>query len=189
MQHPQESLTPHNGKIFDPLEVLKACGIHAGMRVADFGCGHGHFVYPTAELVGNRGSVYAVDLQHELLGAIENHAKTLGLLNIELVWADLEALGATKIPNNLLDVVLLVNNHIDSTVQQKMLREAVRVLRPGGQVLLIDWLDGNTIPFAPAISERVKKEISLANAQSLGMRFIDEFRPSRYHYGLRLQKA
>lgn len=189
MHYPQPSVTANNGKIFDPLQVLKACGIHAGMRIADFGSGHGHFVIPAAELVGSRGSVYAVDLQHELLQTIESQAKSSGLLNIEPVWADLEVLGATKIPNNLLDVVLLMNNHVDGIVQQKMLREAVRVLRSGGFVYLVDWLDGNTVPFAPAISQRVSKETSLANAQSLGMKFVDEFRPSRYHYGLRLQKA
>lgn len=189
MQYPQQSVTAHNGKIFDPLQVLKACGVHAGMRIADFGSGHGHFAIPAAELVGSRGSVYAVDLQHELLHSIESQAKSLGLLNIETVWADLEVLGSTKIPNSLLDVVLLVNNHIDGAVQQKMLREAVRILRHGGFVYLVDWLGGNTVPFAPAIAQRVSKETSIANAQSLGMKFIDEFRPSRYHYGLRLQKS
>lgn len=189
MQQPMQSVTPLTGKVLDPLLVLKACGIHPGMRVADFGCGHGHFVIPAAELVGARGSVYAVDLQHELLKTIESQAKSAGLLNIEPIWADLEVLGATKIPNNLLDVVLFMNNHVDAEVQRKMLREAVRVLRQGGHVYLVDWLDGNTVPFAPAISERVPKETSIANAQTLGLHVVDEFRPSRYHYGLRLQKS
>lgn len=189
MPQSQDAMTANTGKVLDPLEILKACGVHPGMRIADFGCGHGHFVYPAAKLVGDRGSVYAVDVQHDLLHTVESQAKSMGLLNIESVWADLEVLGATKIPNNLLDIVLLVNNHIGNEVQQKMLREAVRILRPGGYVLLIDWLSGNTVPFAPAISERVAKEDSLAHAHALGMRFIDEFRPSRYHYGLRLQKS
>ncbi len=189
MQHVGPSITPNNGTVLDPLNVLKACGVHTGMRIADFGCGHGHFVIPAAKLVGNRGSVYAIDLQHELVKTIESNAKSASLINIEPIWADLEVLGATKIPNNVLDVVLLINNHVDAAVQRKMLREAVRVLRQGGQIFLFDWLDGNTVPFAPAITERVPKETAIANAQALGLRLVDEFRPSRYHYGLRLQKS
>lgn len=173
---------------FDPLAILKSVGVGPTTRVADFGCGHGHFVFPAAKLVGERGSVFAIDLQHELLLAIESRAKTEGLMNIKTIWADLEKIGSTKIPDESVDIVLLVNNHIDSMAQQKMLREAVRIAKSGGAILIIDWLGGNTIPLAPAVTERVAKEAAIVNAQGAGLFFVDEFSPSRYHYGLIFHK-
>lgn len=172
----------------DPLAILKYVNIWSSARVADFGCGHGHFVFPAAKLAGERGSVFAIDLQHELLNSIESRAKTEGLLNIKTIWADLEKLGATKIPNESIDFVLFVNNQVDAATQQKMLREATRIARSGGVVLIIDWISGNTVPLAPAITERVAKEVSIVNAQGAGLFFVDEFFPSRYHYGLRFHK-
>lgn len=183
------SVTSLTGKVLDPLAVLQHVGVSSGMKIADFGCGHGHFIYPAAQLVGPRGSVYAVDLQHELLHALESQAKSQGIINVRTVWADLEKFSSTKIPNGIIDVVLLVNNHVDAATQAKFLREAVRILKRGGTVVLIDWLGGNTVPFAPAIVEQVSKETALVQAAALGLTLVDEFRPGRYHYGLRLQKA
>lgn len=184
-----ETITASTGKVIDPLAVLQACGLHPGMRVADFGCGHGHFSIPAAHIVGQRGSVYAIDLQHDLLKTVESFAKSESLANVEPVWADLEELGSTKIPNGLMDAVLMISNHINSETQHNMMREAARVLKKGGHVYLVEWLGGNTVPFAPAIAERVSKEATIANAHNVGLSVVDEFRPGRYHYGLRLQKV
>jgi ubiquinone/menaquinone biosynthesis C-methylase UbiE len=185
----QTQATPQTGAVLDPLEVLKACGVRDGMRIADFGCGRGHFTMPAAELVGPRGSVYAIDLQEALVHALESQAKFSGHLNIHPVWADLETSNTGKIPSGLLDMVFLISNHVSSDAQKKMMQEAIRVLKKGAQVIVIDWLPGNTIPFAPATLPRVAKDLSIANGQTLGLQLVDEFRPGRYHYGLRFQKV
>lgn len=182
------TITKPTGQVLDPTAILQALGIRQNMRLADFGCGHGHFVFPAARLVGERGSVFAIDLQHELLEAVDHEAKDKGLMNVRPVWADLEVVGSTKIPDAVVDMVFLINNHVDSTAQSKMFGEAVRILKPGGKCVVIDWLDGNTIPFAPAVAERVAKTDSIKNAHRAGLVLFDEFRPGRYHYGLRFAK-
>ncbi|MCX6780637.1 MAG: class I SAM-dependent methyltransferase [Candidatus Magasanikbacteria bacterium] len=185
----QDSATPHTGAVLDPISVLKSCGIRAGMRIADFGSGRGHFALPAAKMVGPRGSVYAVDLQKELVHALDSQAKFSGLENVSSVWADLEEYNTTKIPSNLLDVVLLISNHVSAEAQMKMMREAGRVLKKGALLIIVDWLPGNTIPFPQKSLTRIPKEVAIANAQTVGFQFVDEFRPGRYHYGLRFQKA
>lgn len=188
MHQLREKLTTAPAHVLNPREVLQGCGIRDGMHLADFGCGSGQFTIPAAHLVGLRGSVRAVDIRPDVLAAVDSHAKSEGLANVEPICADLERYGATNIDEAMLDAVLMFSNQINSEVQHGMLREAARVLKKGGTVFLIDWLDGNTIPFAPAISARVSRETSIANAHSVGLTVVDEFRPGRYHYGLKLQK-
>lgn len=178
----------HTAISLDPLDVLHAVGVSAGMRVADFGCGHGHFVFPAAKLVGERGSVFAIDLQSDLVHAIASRAQTEGLMQVKPIWADLEQRGSTHLPDGVVDMVLIINNHINAEAQQKMLREAVRILKSGGECVVIDWLTSNAVPFAPAIVERVEKNAAIINAHTAGLQVVDEFRPSRYHYGLRFKK-
>lgn len=186
---PTQSLTALSGSVLDPYAILKSLGIRRGMRIADFGCGNGHFTFAAARLVGENGSVYAIDLQRDVLNAIHHEALSQRLANIKTLWADTEAYEGTRIPSDSLDAVFIFSNHVDAEQQSLMLREAARVVRPGGQVLVMDWLDGTTVPFAPAIQFRVPKEISIINGESHDLHFVDEFRPGRYHYGLRFAKA
>ncbi len=184
------TFTPIGGKVLDPQRILRAVGVSRGMSVGDFGCGHnGHFVFPAARLVGTDGYVHAVDIQSNVAQTIDSLAKSDGLTNIFSIVADAEKMGATKIPASTLDIVLLINNQVDAVAHNNMLREALRAVRAAGHIIVIDWLGGNTVPFAPAIEERVDKDVVLRSAQGLGLRFVDEFRPGRYHYGLRFQKT
>ena len=188
MQHLRQSLTVSAEKVLDPHDVLIGCGLQSGMHIADFGCGNGQFTIPAAHIVGARGSVRAIDLNADVLRGVDSQAKSDGLANVEIITADLENYGSTNIAEGILDAVLMISNHSNSEAQHNMMREASRILKKGGKIFLIEWLDGNTIPFAPAISARVSRETTIVNANSLGLTVVDEFRPGRYHDGLKLQK-
>jgi ubiquinone/menaquinone biosynthesis C-methylase UbiE len=173
---------------FHPLEVLKALGIKEKDRVADFGAGTGHFTFAAAQIVGEKGLVYAIEMQESLVTAITHEAQSHSLHNVHAVHADASVVGATKIPPHVLDVVLLINNHVSKKIQHDMLKEAVRITKSMGEIVVIDWLGGATVPFAPAITDRVSKADTIQNAQHEGLYVVDEFRPGRYHYGLRFRK-
>ncbi len=49
------------------LRYLEEAGIREGMQVLDFGCGPGSYVVPAAQMVGNSGTVYALDVQQTAL--------------------------------------------------------------------------------------------------------------------------
>jgi ubiquinone/menaquinone biosynthesis C-methylase UbiE len=55
--------------VHNPIKILKPY-IQSGMKVADIGCGPGFFTIPIAQLVGDKGSVYAYDLQSEMLDKV-----------------------------------------------------------------------------------------------------------------------
>ena len=56
--------------------ILTKAGIEEGMKIADLGCGtNGHFVFPAANLVGNKGTVYAVDILKTAIEAVSRRIK------------------------------------------------------------------------------------------------------------------
>lgn len=177
-----------SGQVIKPTEVVGSLALQPGMRAADFGCGHGHFTYAAARAVGATGVIYAVDLDKELVEAIGSEARSEGLPQIKPVWADLEIVGASKISDNSLDMVFILNSRITAETQYKIFAEAARVLRAGGQLAIIDWLEGGTVPHSEAVPLRVSKERTLANAAAQHFNLVDEFRPGQYHYGLKFAK-
>jgi ubiquinone/menaquinone biosynthesis C-methylase UbiE len=164
--------------------ILSKSGLIENMKVADLGCGTtGHFVFPAARMIGEKGKVYAVDIMKPVLESINRRARQENLLNVKTVWSNLEKFNATEIESSSLDVALLINTLYQSHKRVEILREALRMLKRGGVLTIVDWKRVK-VPFGPPIEERVEKQ-SLINASGkLGIRMEKEFFVGPYHYGL-----
>ena len=68
----------HSGTaLIDPYKIFEKISLGHGMRVADLGCGRtGHFIFPTARVVGESGVVYAVDIMKDILESIKSRVRT-----------------------------------------------------------------------------------------------------------------
>lgn len=128
--------------ILDPASVVSTLDVKEGMSVADFGCGAGHFTILFAQKVGEQGKVYAFDVQEGPLEAVHDKAKAAGLRNVEVVRANLEMPGSTQLLDNSQDVVLMANILFQSTKKADIIREAARVLKPGGMIVAVEWVKG-----------------------------------------------
>lgn len=106
-------------------------------RYADLGIGDGMLTLMLAEVATQ---VTAVDISTEMLSALRARARSRGVANIELVEADIEDL---PLPDASHDVVVASQalHHARSPLQ--CLREARRILVPGGRLLVIDLLAHN----------------------------------------------
>lgn len=172
-------------QLLDPIKILQKAGIAEGMAIADLGCGTvGHFVMPAARMVGNKGKVYAVDILQSALSGVRSRAKLEGVTNIETVWSDLEVYGGTDIPENSLDLALLVNILFQVGGYREVLREAVRLVKIGGIIEVIDWKMTDIPSFGPNPKNRVKKEEVLNSAEELNLSLKEEFEAGRYHFGM-----
>ena len=170
--------------LIDPQIVVQKAQISERMSVGDLGCGRtGHFVFPVAAAVGEYGMVYAVDILKDVLGNIERRAQQENIKQIKTVWSNLEIFKATKIESSSLDVALLINILFQSNKRTEIIREAVRLLKKGGKLLIIDWKKIAT-PFGPSIGERLNKENLLAVCQRLGLELLEEFEAGIYHFGM-----
>lgn len=103
--------------------------------VADIGAGTGYFTYRLAPRVPN-GRVVAVDIQPEMLWALEKRGKALGIANVELF------LGTEKSPGlapNSITLALLVDAYHEFAYPREMMTGIYYALRPGGRVALVEF--------------------------------------------------
>jgi ubiquinone/menaquinone biosynthesis C-methylase UbiE len=166
-----------------PEEVVKNFGLEPGMAVADFGCGSGHWTIAAAKLLGKSGTVYAIDVQKELLQAIKSYAEVNNLKNIEIIRADLEAAEGSHLANGSLDFIIISNILFQADNRGQIAKEAFRVLKNKGKVAVIEWLEsfGGLGPRPEDIISRDDcKKIFLGE----GFVLAREFNPGEYHYGM-----
>ncbi len=138
MSAPAVSHTRQSAFVHPPREVGRF-GIEPGMKVADFGAGSGAYTELLSEAVTEAGAVYAVDVQKDLLRRIANHARERHRNNVRVIWGDLEHPEGTKLKSGLLDLVLVSNLLFQLEAPDRMLAEALRVLKPSGRCVVIDW--------------------------------------------------
>ncbi|MCX6778785.1 MAG: class I SAM-dependent methyltransferase [Candidatus Magasanikbacteria bacterium] len=180
--------TSGGSKLLDPKLILQKLGLKDKMVVADLGCGAvGHFVFPASRMVGKDGKVYAVDIQRSVLENIEKRADLENLENIVGVWSDLERLGATKVESESVDAAILINTLFQNKDRETILKEARRLLKVGGKLLVVDWLLTSS-PFGPPVEGRVDPFWVEQIGDQLGLRLMEKFSAGKYHYGLIFEK-
>ena len=121
----------------DPAEIVAAVGIAPGSRVAEIGCGNGWFTFELERAVRPRGMVYALDMQTAMLQILETHRQ-----NYERILVLPCAENAFDLDDGEVDVVFHANVLHECGDPIKHLREANRVLKSGGKLIVIEWKPG-----------------------------------------------
>ena len=174
----------------DPKIILQAARVREGMRVADFGTGSGHYAFLAARMVGDRGKVIAVDIQHSLLDRLKKQANEEKLRNVDVVWGDIDDVNGSRLASDSLDMVILANILFQVEHRQEAAREAARVLKSGGKVLIVDWESsfGGIGPRASdVISKKDVEEMFLLAHMKLDSDISD--RAGDHHYALVFEKS
>lgn len=169
--------------LLDANAILAAAEVGPGMRLADFGVGRtGHLVFPAAQLVGDKGRVYGVDINADALKMLEGRRRQYLVHNLDLVRGDIEA-GDLDIPANSLDRVFLVHTLPVVKRHADIVTEMRRLLTEAGQVIVIDWLPNTRHPVAPHAQFRLHpNQVDLAFVQA-GCEVCGHFAPSTAHWG------
>ena len=173
---------------FDPNGVLTKLGLDSNCRdVLEFGCGYGTFTIPAAQRI--RGTVYAIDIEPEMLAITGAKAKAVGAENIELLQRDFVVDGS-GLADRTVDYVMLFNI-LHAQERMALLREARRVLRPHGKLAIIHWNFDASTPRGPSMSIRPKPGECRAWAEEVGFAAISpaDIDLPPYHYGLVLEPS
>ncbi len=166
----------------NPNQVLNELSIKDDMTGADFGCGSGGWVIPLAKKLES-GRVYAVDILSEPLSALRVKVKLAKLFNIEIIKADIEK--GTDIVQESCDLILLTNLLFQCQNKKKILEEAKRVLKRGGEILVVDWKENASLgPQGKRVSPKEVKKIAL----DISLKTKKEFEAGPFHFGLVLVK-
>lgn len=175
---------PGGSEFITAAAVLDAAAVDVGETVADLGCGTGgYLVWPAAKRVGKAGTVYAVDVRPAVVEGIAHLARVNGLSQIKAIQANIEADHGTRLPNKSCQVCLLMNVLFQNTKRPEMLREAIRLLTPGGRLVVVDWLNKPT-PFGPPREQRIHQPGVEAFCTQAGLQLTKKFAPGRLHFGL-----
>ncbi len=172
---------------FSPAQTLAKLGLTASCGdVVDFGCGYGTFTIPAARLV--RGMVHALDIDADMVDATSRKAEDAGLTNVRAVRRDLVADG-TGLPDGGADYAMLFNllhcEHPDV-----LLREAWRILSPGGRLGIMHWNHDPSTPRGPSMDIRPRPGQCREWAERIGFRLAmtERIDLPPYHYGWVMEK-
>ncbi len=167
---------------FDPPRVLTQLGLDdPSADVVEFGCGYGTFTVAVARCT--TGTVFALDLDPAMVAATERRAREHGLRNVRVLRRDFVSDG-TGLPAGSVGCALLFNIlHAEDPVT--LLREAGRVLRPGGRVGVIHWVHDPATPRGPDLSIRPRPEQCQGWLREAGLNVrLPLISLPPYHYGV-----
>lgn len=173
------------GTFFNPECIVARLGCAGPLDVVEFGCGYGLFTVPAALAV--TGTVYALDIDAEMVAATASAAAINGLSNVWVEERDFLADGSGR-PDASAGYAMLFNIlHVDGPVA--LLREAYRVLAPGGRVGVIHWKHDPATPRGPSLAIRPTADQCRAWGEAAGLRFLQaEDLCCSWHWGMVLER-
>ena len=130
-----------------PDKVIRRSGIGKNMTILEIGCGSGAYTTYVAREVGERGKVYALDIQPNMLKQFKNKLdkeEHRDIYNIELILGN-----AYELPfnNNSFDLVCMITVLQEIPDKLKALNEVMRVLKPKAILAVTEFLPDPDYPF------------------------------------------
>ena len=163
-----------------PHEVLVALGLKDGDVVADIGAGAGYFTFRFARHVGDKGRVYAVDINPDMILHMNRRIRDLKLTNIVTVLA---------LPDDplLMDAsigrIFLCDTWHHIANQNQYLAMMKKMLKPGGEVIMIEF-HKKEMPFGPPVEMIIARENLMRQMEINGFKLAREHTFLPYQYFL-----
>jgi len=140
-----------------PDTALDIISVKKGSTVADIGAGSGYMTVRLAKRVGDKGMVYANDIQPAMLELLDRRLKSAKLTNVTAILGSIDD---PKLPPASIDMALMVDVYHELSRPQEMLRHIREALKPGGRLVLLEYRKED-----PSIPIRPEHKMSVAEAK------------------------
>ena len=150
-------------------EQLLAEHVKPGAAVLEIGAGTGFWTETLAQIVGEEGHIYAVDVEPIMLDELRTLVEERDLKNVTVVPSQDVTI---PLPDRSADIAFLGFVLHELAEPIVFLREVVRLLKPHGRVLVVDWQKRPTVQ-GPPIGERLSREEAQALLGAVGLTVHD----------------
>ncbi len=126
--------------LIDPGKVFGQIDLHSGITLLDLACGPGAYSLAASPLVGDMGSIIAMDLWKDGITALKEQVQNNAIKNIRAMIADISK--KIPLPDSKIDVCLMANvlhDLIEAGTSKGTLPEIKRILAPNGQLAIIEF--------------------------------------------------
>jgi ubiquinone/menaquinone biosynthesis C-methylase UbiE len=161
-----------------PEAALNAIGIKPGMTVADVGAGVGYFTVRLAKRVGPTGTVYAEDIQPEMLNRLRRRLKRAGFNNVQTV---LGSETDANLPAGGVDLIIMVDVYHELSHPQEMLRNLRGSLKPDGRLVLLEYRkEDPAVPILPEHKMSVREVRAELEGEGFQFERVDPVLPRQH---------
>ncbi len=164
-QKQQGVLEPENAnearlnRLQPPDKVMDAIGISPGMVVAEIGAGRGRYVVQMAVRVGEKGKVYAEDIDASALDHLKNRCERWNLKNVETILGEVKD---PKLPEGKLDVIFVISAYHHFSDPVALLKNARSALKPDGKLAIGEWFPTEEFSRSGTTPEKMEAEMNEA---------------------------
>ena len=168
-------------------DIVTALQLEPGMTVADIGAGTGFYTHLFAKQVGNIGKVYAVDISKNFIQNILRAAEAKGLNNVEGIVNNQHS---TKLPESSVDIAFICDTYHHFEYPQTMLASIHQALRPGGQLIIIDFRKQHGVSSGWVMSHvRANETAVISEVESAGFRLTEKSQLLDENFFLKFTKS
>ncbi|MCU0543762.1 MAG: methyltransferase domain-containing protein [Oscillatoriaceae cyanobacterium Prado104] len=149
LERPSRGLEERSTRLVNNLD-LKPTDI-----VADIGAGTGYFSFRIAPLIP-QGKVLAVDVQPEMLNFIESNKQEKNIANVEPVLASFDN---PNLPENSINLALMVDAYHEFAYPREMMQGIVKALKPEGRVVSVEYRGENPLIPIKGLHKMTQKQV------------------------------
>lgn len=151
--HAAKLLNPDRQKLLPVKDFIKMLNIADTDQVADLGAGNGFFTIPFSE--ATHQTVYAVDIEPDMLEALKGRVEERGIENVEYLISNLESI---NLPDHCVEKVFAAFVMHEVPDLDKALSEIKRIMKPNGRAVILEWKKVDEVTMGPPNHHRLQSE-------------------------------